>query len=120
MTLAVKMVLNPNTTNQPFSTTANFTNNNIRQYAFQGENNFGFKQMTLFSQLKFLWALLVILTNMDGYGIFISTKNYCIYAKDVQLQGRKNVFKQINPLPHDKILDWSKLNQILDNILKCI
>ena len=25
-----------------------------------------------------------------------------------------------NPLPDDKILDWSKLKQIIDNILKCI
>ena len=25
-----------------------------------------------------------------------------------------------NPLPDDKILDWSKLKQIVDNILKCI
>ena len=24
-----------------------------------------------------------------------------------------------NPLPDDKILDWSKLKQIADNILKC-
>ena len=26
----------------------------------------------------------------------------------------------INPLPDDKILDWSKLEQIADNNLKCI
>ena len=26
----------------------------------------------------------------------------------------------INPLPDDKILDWSKLKQIVDDILKCI
>ena len=25
-----------------------------------------------------------------------------------------------NPLPDDKILDWSKLKQVADNILKCI
>ena len=25
-----------------------------------------------------------------------------------------------NPLPDDKILDWSKLKQITDNILNCI
>ena len=25
-----------------------------------------------------------------------------------------------NPLPDDKILDWSKLKQIADEILKCI
>ena len=27
---------------------------------------------------------------------------------------------KVNPLPDDKILDWSKLKQIADNILKCI
>ena len=26
----------------------------------------------------------------------------------------------LNPLPDEKILDWSKLKEILDNILKCI
>ena len=26
----------------------------------------------------------------------------------------------LNPLPDNKILDWSKLKQIADNILKCI
>ena len=26
----------------------------------------------------------------------------------------------INPLPDDKILDWSKMKQIADDILKCI
>ena len=28
--------------------------------------------------------------------------------------------KTVNPLPDDKILDWSKLKQIADDILKCI
>ena len=31
-----------------------------------------------------------------------------------------NVFNPINPLPDDKILDWSKLKQIADDILNCI
>ena len=30
------------------------------------------------------------------------------------------ITEYINPLPDDKILDWSKLKQIADNILKCI
>ena len=29
-------------------------------------------------------------------------------------------FSFVNPLPDDKILDWSKLKQIADDILKCI
>ena len=34
-----------------------------------------------------------------------------------------NLFKlltTLNPLPDDKILDWSKIEQIADDILKCI
>ena len=30
------------------------------------------------------------------------------------------VWYRVNLLPDDKILDWSKLKQIADNILKCI
>ena len=30
------------------------------------------------------------------------------------------VSSKINPLPDDKIVDWSKLKQFADNILKCI
>ena len=31
------------------------------------------------------------------------------------------IVKQVvNPLPDDKIFDWSKLKQIADDILKCI
>ena len=29
------------------------------------------------------------------------------------------MLKLFNPLPDDKILEWSKLKQIADNILKC-
>ena len=29
------------------------------------------------------------------------------------------VWERVNPLPEDKILGWSKLKQIADNILKC-
>ena len=30
------------------------------------------------------------------------------------------VWERVNSLPDDKILDWSKLKQIADDILKCI
>ena len=30
------------------------------------------------------------------------------------------VIELVNPLSEDKILDWSKLKQIADDILKCI
>ena len=29
------------------------------------------------------------------------------------------MFRALNPLPDDKILDWSKLKQVADDILKC-
>ena len=39
----------------------------------------------------------------------------------VKITGYKQFwFTAFNPLPDDKILDWSKLNQIADDILKCI
>ena len=30
------------------------------------------------------------------------------------------IFVPFNPLPDDKILDWPRLKQIADDILKCI
>ena len=44
----------------------------------------------------------------------------------MNLQGVTTAFAQIksslssNPLPDDKILDWSKLKHIADDIFKCI
>ena len=32
----------------------------------------------------------------------------------------QKVFYTFNPLPDDKILDWSRLKQIADDISKCI
>ena len=32
----------------------------------------------------------------------------------------KSSYSPFNPLPDDKILDWSKLKQIADDISKCI
>ena len=36
--------------------------------------------------------------------------------------GKGEIFAGVtfNPLPDDKILDWSKLKQMADDILKCI
>ena len=31
-----------------------------------------------------------------------------------------NEWEWVNPFPNDKILDWSKLKQIADDIFKCI
>ena len=36
------------------------------------------------------------------------------------LQSKNCLNPSLNPLPDDKILDWPKLKQIADNILKCI
>ena len=38
---------------------------------------------------------------------------------DPELEGPLTC-RMINPLPDDKILDWSKMKQIAGNILKCI
>ena len=40
--------------------------------------------------------------------------------KNFQRNLLQNMIMVINPLPEDKILDWSKLKQIADDILKCI
>ena len=32
----------------------------------------------------------------------------------------ESIILSFNPLPHDKILDWSKLKEIADDISKCI
>ena len=43
---------------------------------------------------------------------------------DFQFGGKYSVIRKyffsLNPLPNDKILDWSKLKQIADSVLKCI
>ena len=60
---------------------------------------------------------------------YICQTIYCImsYAQNLKLlkifgphQPVHTFCKCINPLPDDKILDWSKLKQIADNILKYI
>ena len=46
------------------------------------------------------------------------------FSKNLLLQGHCNATLYdkglVNPLPDDKILDWSKLKQTADDILKCI
>ena len=37
-----------------------------------------------------------------------------------QLFHNESIVVKFNPLPDDKILDWFKLKQIADEILKCI
>ena len=43
--------------------------------------------------------------------------NHC--ADDKWAISQTTNFRLLNPLPNDKILDWSKLKQIEANILKC-
>ena len=40
------------------------------------------------------------------------------WTRDIMIA--KLTLNLTNPLPDDKILDWSKLKQIADNFLKCI
>ena len=42
------------------------------------------------------------------------------YKAVENIMRKGEIARYINPLPDDKILDWSKLKQIADNILKCI
>ena len=42
--------------------------------------------------------------------VYVNAKSKFILSND----------DMINPLPDDKILDWSKLEQITDDILRCI
>ena len=60
---------------------------------------FSFKNLT---PIKILVAMQTKLKN--------NVKVLAFYSKDTHF----------NPLPDDKILDWSKLKQIADDILKCI
>ena len=45
---------------------------------------------------------------------------YNIFKRPKFPQGHQNISPRVNPLPDDKILDWSKLKQIADNISKRI
>ena len=38
----------------------------------------------------------------------------------VKLESKGSTERQRNPLPDDKISDWSKFKEIADDILKCI
>ena len=61
---------------------------------------------------------------------FLSLFQYCLTAnKSVIASGSSDSTVRVwsyagmillNPLPDNKILDWSKLKQIADDILKCI
>ena len=44
----------------------------------------------------------------------------CNVFKGLHPLGRLKLELCGNPLPDDKLLDWSKLKQIADNILNCI
>ena len=90
MTLAVKVALNLNTTNQP--TIFFFTHFLLVQAPFY------LVIKSVVGQNRFLWI----------YNFVMVFFVLCITV---------NVF---NPLPDDKILDWSKFKQTADNILKCI
>ena len=60
----------------------------------------------------------------DLTGILIKTALNTIQSIDQSLnlgQSQNNVYGEwVNPFPDDKSLDWSKLKQIADDILKCI
>ena len=51
--------------------------------------------------------------------LFISTKSK-LCSLHISFRNQQSVWLQFIPLPDNKILDWSKLKQIADNILKSI
>ena len=60
----------------------------------------------------------IVLKNIGQY----ISPNWIHYLCNLMLTytASKASKKLFNPLPDDKILDWTKLKQIADDILKCI
>ena len=50
----------------------------------------------------------------------ISEGLFSLRGQFVVIVNIKNMIPDFNSLPEDRILDWSKLKQIADDILKCI
>ena len=65
-------------------------------------------------KLKIVFGML---KNIIGKGENPGYQHFLHFLQCFQKASSKRVF---NPLPDNKILDWSKLKQIADNILKCI
>ena len=71
---------------------------------------------------------MIILIRMDHEYIscFIGPKIFCTCFTNQQnldldqMERRLQIHVLFNPRPDDKILDWSKLKQIADDILNCI
>ena len=56
-----------------------------------------------------------------GENVFISKNEQLeVYNRKEPCSVTRGLNVSINPLPDNKILDWSKLKQIADDILKCI
>ena len=67
-----------------------------------------------FNQIKLLLTTKALVTFCSLYFSLIKQQNF-------RLLQTGNIYRQqIKPLPDDKILDWSKMKQIADDILKCI
>ena len=47
-------------------------------------------------------------------------KYLLLHLKHSKFRGTFIIIVTVNPLPDEKNLDWSKLKEIADNILKCI
>ena len=67
----------------------------------------------------YLKALFGVGQKSRSHGLDKLSLDNLLVSIGCSLQGinERNIF---NPLPNDKILDWSKLKPIADNILKCI
>ena len=63
-----------------------------------------------------------VFSNVSKRGIVILTTSQLLseIAFNLDLAKILLLATRVNPLPDEKILDWSKLKEIADNILKCI
>ena len=63
-----------------------------------------------------LWSACQIDANIQH--VFSGRVVYMLHSESQVHLDSKNII--LNPLPDDKILDWSKLKKIADDIFKCI
>ena len=68
----------------------------------------------------FSFSHIVFLPFPKRISVFESHLFYHLQVFSIRTSLEVFVRLRVNPLPDDKILDWSKFKQIVDDILKCI
>ena len=69
---------------------------------------------------QFLLAHTVFYPFLRNFLQFSSNSKCLLQTLPVWKSLKFVVWERVNPLPDDKILDWSKLKEIADDIFKCI